>query len=64
VRGVDYAMVAHVHDEMQFECLTQEIAEHVGKRAQEAMATAGEWYRFKLPIAGEFKTGTSWAATH
>jgi DNA polymerase-1 len=63
-RGADFAMVAHVHDEMQFECLTQEIAEHVGKRAQEAMAAAGEWYRFKLPIAGEFKAGSSWAATH
>jgi DNA polymerase I-like protein with 3'-5' exonuclease and polymerase domains len=64
VRGVDFAQVAHIHDELQIEARTQEIANHIGKRAQEAMTAAGEHYRLAIRIDGEFKIGETWAQTH
>ncbi len=55
--------VAWVHDENQFEC-DPEIAEEVGKMQVEAFRLAGEHFKFRVPISGEYKVGPSWAATH
>lgn len=61
--GKDYAQVAHIHDEIQMMC-RPEIAEEVGRLAVESIKEAGEFFKFRCPLDGEFKVGTNWAETH
>lgn len=61
--GTDWALVAHVHDELQME-VKAEHAEQVGKLAVRAMEKAGEHFQFRCPITGEYRVGESWAGTH
>lgn len=61
--GRDWALCAHVHDEVQIEC-RPELAEIVGKTAVEAMRKAGEFFDFRIRIDGEYKIGNNWAETH
>jgi DNA polymerase I len=63
VFGVDYAQVAHVHDEVQL-IARKEIADEVGRAAVESFQRAGDYYKFKCPITGEYKVGNNWADTH
>ena len=63
VFGKDYALVAHVHDEVQL-ITREEIAEIVGQQAVTAFEEAGAYYDFNCPITGEFKVGQTWADTH
>lgn len=56
-------LVAHIHDEMQFEC-RPEHAELVGKAASVSIAEAGSSLGFRCPLAGEWRVGKSWADTH
>jgi hypothetical protein len=63
VFGKDYALVAHVHDEVQL-ITTEEISTIVGQQAVTAFQEAGEYYGFRCPITGEFKVGQTWADTH
>ncbi|MGH0000088.1 DNA polymerase [Pseudovibrio ascidiaceicola] len=61
--GVDFMLVAHVHDEVQ--ALVKKGKEDVvGKAAVEAMREAGDALGFKCPLDGEFKVGLNWAETH
>lgn len=55
--------VAWVHDEIQVEC-DAEIAEAVGKLAVQSFEMAGDYFKFRVPITGEFKVGKNWAETH
>ena len=55
--------VAWVHDEIQVEC-DEEIAEEVGRLAVESFVKAGEHFKFRIPITGEFKVGRNWKETH
>lgn len=61
--GRDYALVAHVHDEVQIK-VKETIADEVGKTAVRAMEQAGEHFLFRCPITGEYKIGNNWADTH
>lgn len=61
--GDDYALVAHVHDEMQL-IAKKDIADIVGQEAVKAFELAGDYYNFRCPITGEYKTGPNWASTH
>lgn len=61
--GVDFAQVIHAHDELQTEC-RPEIADDVGKIIVQSMAEAGVLFNLRLPIAGEYKIGKTWADTH
>jgi DNA polymerase-1 len=63
VFGKDYALVAHVHDEVQV-IAKEDIATIVGQEAVRAFEQAGEYYDFRCPITGEFKVGQTWADTH
>ncbi len=56
-------LVAHVHDEMQFECLP-DVAELVGSIAVESIRSAGVELGFRCPLDGEWRSGKSWADTH
>lgn len=61
--GEDYKQVAFVHDEVQLS-VKREHAERIGKLAVKAIAIAGKRYNFRIPLTGEFKTGSTWATTH
>lgn len=55
--------VAWVHDEIQVES-DEEIAEEVGELAIASFQKAGEYFKFRIPITGEFRVGRNWAETH
>ncbi len=61
--GRDWALCAHIHDEVQIECKPG-IAERVGKIVVESMQEAGRAFKFRLPIDGEWKVGNNWKDTH
>lgn len=63
VPGINYEFVANVHDEWQIEADEQH-GETIGKLAVEAIRKAGEFFKFKCPLDGEYKLGRSWAETH
>jgi DNA polymerase I-like protein with 3'-5' exonuclease and polymerase domains len=61
--GEDYAQVAHVHDEVQL-IARKEIADDVGREAVKSFQLAGDHFKFRCPITGEYKVGANWADTH
>jgi DNA polymerase-1 len=61
--GRDWALVAHVHDEMQADT-KKELADEIGNVLVEGMREAGRVFGFRLPVDGEFKTGANWCETH
>jgi DNA polymerase I-like protein with 3'-5' exonuclease and polymerase domains len=63
VPGVHYEFVVNVHDEWQIE-VDEDKAELVGKEAQDAIRLAGEYYKFRCPLAGNSVVGANWAETH
>ena len=59
----DYEFMLNVHDEVQVEC-RPEITEEIGKMAVEGIRLAGEHFKFRCPLDGEFEVGDSWKDTH
>lgn len=59
----DFAMMAFVHDEIQVS-VKEELAQIAGETSVEAAAAAGNFFKFKLPVAAEYKIGKNWAMTH
>jgi DNA polymerase-1 len=63
VPGVNYEFVINAHDEWQIE--TDEGIEHVvGRHAKESIRAAGEHFKFRCPLDGDYKVGNNWAETH
>lgn len=63
VWGKDWALCAHVHDEMQADC-RKELEDVIGEALVGAMRSAGTYFKFRLPVDGEFKPGVNWRETH
>lgn len=63
VFGRDWALVAHIHDELQIEC-KKELADEIGKIVVQSMVEAGEQLGFRVPIDGTAKAGRTWADSH
>jgi DNA polymerase I len=61
--GVDFAIMANVHDEIQF-CCRPELAEEIGKSGPASLKKAGEILGFRCPLDGEYKQGANWAECH
>ena len=59
--GGDVVIVLWVHDEL-VACCRPEIAEQVGEVMVRHAVEPGEFYKFKVPLAAEFKISNSWAA--
>jgi hypothetical protein len=59
----DFAMMAFVHDEIQV-AVREEIAQIAGETSVEAAAASGDFFKFQLPVAAEFKIGLTWSDTH
>jgi len=61
--GICASQLAFIHDELQYEC-TPEHATDLSTSLVLSAAETGEYYRLRIPIAAEAKTGKSWADTH
>ena len=59
----DYALVGHIHDEMQLE-VDEDKADTVGQLAVKAIQDAGRSFNFRCRLDGEYKVGQNWAETH
>ena len=59
----DVRLVANVHDEFQFE-VRPEIADIVGQAARQSIIEAGEYFKLRCQLDGEYKKGRSWKETH
>jgi len=58
-----FRQVVHVHDELQG--LTKHGHEgEVGKLAVQSIKEAGEYFKFRCPLDGEWKIGANWQETH
>lgn len=56
-------LVANVHDEFQLE-VPKEYATIVGEAARNSIVEAGEYYKLRCPLDGEYKIGNNWRETH
>lgn len=63
VHGVDFAYLANVHDEVQFEC-RPEIAEALGAAMADCIREAGVRLNIRCALAGAFDIGANWHETH
>lgn len=61
--GVQYELVAVVHDEVQMACWP-EVATSVGELFCAALRAVAEAFRFGCQIDGGFSVGENWAQTH
>jgi DNA polymerase I-like protein with 3'-5' exonuclease and polymerase domains len=59
----DAKFVANVHDEWQIE-VTEAHADEVGRAARQSIIEAGEHFKLRCPLDGEYKIGRNWAETH
>tara|TARA_Y100001963_G_scaffold97036_1_gene133554 strand:+ start:9338 stop:11035 length:1698 start_codon:yes stop_codon:yes gene_type:complete len=55
--------VVWVHDEIQVECDAKD-ADAIGKIAVDCIKRAGEHYKLRVPLTGEYKVSTDWSGTH
>lgn len=63
VLGRDWNMLVWYHDEFQMES-KPEIAQALGKLAEDAIAWAGRFYKIACPHEGQAKIGNNWKETH
>lgn len=61
--GKDYEFVANIHDEYQVQ-VREDITTEVGEIMVKAMQIAGDYFKFRCPIDGEYGVGDSWLETH
>jgi len=59
----DYEFCVNVHDEWQIEC-RPELAPQIGEQATSAIRRAGEHYKLRCPLDGQYVVGRTWADTH
>jgi DNA polymerase I-like protein with 3'-5' exonuclease and polymerase domains len=56
-------LVANVHDEFQLE-VPKIYATIVGEAAKNSIVEAGEYFKLRCPLDGEYKIGANWRQTH
>jgi len=61
--GVEYKLVAQVHDEVQIECHPRD-AELVGSVARQGIIDAGVELKMRCPMDAEYRIGSNWSETH
>lgn len=63
VFGQDFAVVGWIHDEFQIEA-RYPLVGHVGESAVNAIRSAGQHFDFRVPLDGEWRSGSNWSETH
>ena len=70
IPGVDYEFVLNCHDEYQLEVLDKNtetgewLPKVVGEKARQAIILAGEHFKVRCSLDGEYKIGLNWKETH
>ena len=59
----DFAMVAHVHDEMQLQ-VREDLADKVGQLGVQSVKETQNVFGLRCPLDAEYKVGNNWAETH
>ena len=62
-RKMDFKFVGNIHDEIQTE-VAEKHADTFGRLAAYSVAKAGKDFNLRCPLAGEYKIGPNWSATH
>ena len=62
-KGLDVLPLLNIHDEVQLSTQPQE-SKDVGRIAAKAIASAGEYFNLRCPLAGDYAVGQTWAETH
>ncbi len=63
VPGRHYEFVGNIHDEWQIE-VDEDRAVEVGTLAAASIQEAGEFFKFRCPLAGDYDVGDNWSQTH
>ena len=63
LQTLDAKFVANIHDEWQME-VREDLADFVGRLAVDCIQTAGNYYKLRCPLDGEYKVGGNWSETH
>lgn len=61
--GSDVVQVLHIHDEYQL-YVRKGLESQVGEIAVNAIRKAGDYFKFRCPLDGEYKVGANWKETH
>ena len=59
----DTRQLAFVHDELQYECKKENVND-LKFTLEYSAVTAGEYYKLRIPIAAEAKSGKNWSEVH
>lgn len=59
----DVFQVAHIHDEIQIQ-VKEKVADELGEKAVDCIKRAGNYFKFRCPLDGEYRIGDNWAETH
>jgi DNA polymerase I-like protein with 3'-5' exonuclease and polymerase domains len=62
-REFKYKFVANIHDEWQME-VPKDTADAIGAIGIDAIIAAGEAFKLRCPLDGEYKYGGNWSETH
>jgi len=63
LNAVEYKFVANIHDEWQIE-VPKDKADFIGEFAVNSIVKAGEHFKLRCPLDGEYKIGDNWSETH
>lgn len=63
LNSINYKFVANIHDEWQIE-VKESQSDFVGQIAVESICLAGQHFKLRCPLDGEYKIGDSWYETH
>lgn len=61
--GIDAHQLAFVHDELQFECKPTYVND-LKFTLENSAVRSGEYYKMRIPIAAESKSGANWSEVH
>ena len=61
--GIDAHQLAFVHDELQFECKPTYVND-LKFTLENSAVRSGEYYKMRIPIAAEAKSGANWSEVH
>ena len=61
--GIDWALVAHIHDEVALQVKSQHV-DAIAEVAVWCFQEAGKQFNWRCPLDAESKIGTNWSETH
>ena len=60
----DFTFLAWVHDELQIACRSEALLKEIEELSDQCAKEAGDYFNFRIELAADCKTGSSWAECH